>query len=219
MKKHRGKPVVPITDPKIDQYSEEHTTPESNEIGKLIESSDEQLQYIDMLSGRVVGQLLKMLIKISGARRVLEIGTFTGYSAITMAEALPEDGEVITLEMNLKYQEIAQKHFNASKVGSKITLIKGNAQETIELLTGEFDLAYLDGDKLRYQFYFEKILKILKPGGLIIADNVLWDGTVLEPEDDKAKAIADFNKLVAEEKRVEQVLLPVRDGVNVIRKL
>lgn len=219
MKKHRGKQVVSITDPNIDRYAEEHTTPESEDILKLIESSDEKLEYIDMLSGRIVGQLLKMLIKISGAKRVLEIGTFTGYSAIMMAEALPENGEVITLEMNLRYQELAQKHFDASNIGSKITMVRGNAQQTIEELDGEFDLVYLDGDKLRYTYYFENIVSKLKSGGLIIADNVLWDGTVLNPEDHKAQAISDFNKLVATDKRVEQVVLPVRDGVNVIRKI
>ncbi|MFY0684351.1 MAG: class I SAM-dependent methyltransferase [Balneola sp.] len=219
MKKHRGKPTVQITDPKVDQYSEDHTTSESEDIKKLIRSSDEELQYIDMLSGRVVGQLLKMIVKISGAKRVLEIGTFTGYSAIMMAEALPDDGEVITLEMNLKYQKIAQKHFDQTPAGEKVTMICGNAQETIKELSGLFDLVYLDGDKLRYSYYYEQILPLLSSGGLIIADNVLWDGTVLEPEDPKAKAIAAFNKLVAEDDRVEQVLLPVRDGVNVIRKL
>ena len=219
MKKHRGKPVVPITDPSIDQYSEIHTTPESNDIKNLINSSDEELEYIDMLSGRVVGQLLKLLVKISGAKRVLEIGTFTGYSAIMIAEALPIDGEVVTLEMNLKYQKLAQKHFDQSEVGSKIELIKGNAQQTVKEIDGEFDLVYLDGDKLRYQYYFENILPKLKSGGLIIADNVLWDGMVLKPDDPKSQAIADFNSQVAGDNRVEQVLLPIRDGVNVIRKL
>ncbi len=219
MKKHRGKPIVPITDTRIDNYSEEHTTPESEEIKDLIRSSDEELEYIDMLSGRVVGQLLKILVKISGAKRILEIGTFTGYSAIMMAEALPEDGTVVTLEMNLRYQNIARKHFEDSRVGHKIQLIPGNAQDSIKSLNEEFDLVYLDGDKLRYSFYFEQALPLLRKGGLIVADNVLWDGTVLEPEDNKAKAIADFNRKVAEDKRVEQVLLPVRDGVNIIRKL
>lgn len=219
MKKHRGKPVVPITDPSIDQYSEIHTTPESNDIKNLIISSDEELEYIDMLSGRVVGQLLKLLVKISGAKRVLEIGTFTGYSAIMIAEALPADGEVVTLEMNLKYQKLAQKHFDQSEVGSKIKMIKGNAQQTINEIVGEFDLVYLDGDKLRYQYYFDNVLPRLKSGGIIIADNVLWDGMVLKPKDPKSQAIADFNSQIAEDNRVEQVLLPIRDGVNVIRKL
>lgn len=219
MKKHRGKPIVPITDPKIDVYSENHTTSESDDIKKLIISSDNELEFIDMLSGRVVGQLLKILIKISGAKRVLEIGTFTGYSAIMMAEAMPEDGEIITLEMNLRYQKLAQMHFDSFKVGSKITMIPGNAQQSIKALKGNFDLVYLDGDKLRYAFYFDTVLPLLKTGGLIVADNVLWDGTVLQPEDHKAQAIADFNKMVADDDRVEQVLLPIRDGVNIIRKL
>jgi len=218
MKKHRGKPTVQITDPMIDQYSEDHTTCESKDIKKLISSSDRELQYIDMLSGRVVGQFLKMMIQISGAKRILEIGTFTGYSALMMAEALPEDGEVITLEMNLKYQKIAQNHFDHSSAGYKVKMVRGNAQKTIKDLSGFFDLVYLDGDKLRYSFYYEQVIPLLNTGGLIIADNVLWDGTVLDPEDPKAEAIAAFNKLVAEDERVDQVLLPVRDGVNVIRK-
>lgn len=219
MKKHRGKPLVPITSQQIEQYAEMHTTPESEEIQKLIKSSDEELEYIDMLSGRVVGQLLKTLVAVSGAKRILEIGTFTGYSAIMMAEALPEDGKVTTLEMNLRYQDLAQKHFNTSEVGEKINLVKGNAQQTIDLLQGTFDLVYLDGDKLRYGFYFDKCLPRLRQGGLLVADNVLWDATVLDPEDNKAKALAAFNQKVAEDPRVEQVLLPVRDGLSVIRKL
>ena len=111
-----------------------------------------------------------------------------------------------------------RNHFDKSKAGHKVTMICGNAQNTIKELNRTFDLVYLDGDKLRYSFYFEQVMPLLNFGGLIIADNVLWDGTVLDPEDKKAEAIAAFNKLVAEDKRVEQVLLPVRDGVNVIRK-
>lgn len=218
MKKHRGKPIVQITDPKIDKYSEEHTTIESDEILSLIKSSDEELEYIDMLSGRIVGQLLKIIVKMSNAKHILEIGTFTGYSAMLMAEALPEDGEVVTLEMNHKYQKIAQKHFDSFEAGKKVTMICGNAQETIKELTGTFDLVYLDGDKLRYTYYYESALPLLKSGGLIIADNVLWDGTVLNPQDHKAEAINEFNNIVASDDRVEQVLLPIRDGVNVIRK-
>lgn len=218
MKKHRDKSIVQITDPKIDKYSEDHTTPESEDIQNLISSSDQELQYIDMLSGRVVGQLLKMIVKISGAKRVLEIGTFTGYSAVMMAEALPDDGEVVTLEMNLKYQKIAQNHFDNSNAGNKVKMIKGNAQSILKELSETFDLVYLDGDKLRYSYYFEQVMPLLNSGGLIIADNVLWDGTVLDPKDKKAEAIAAFNKMVAADDRVEQVLLPVRDGVNVIRK-
>ncbi|RNC85399.1 MAG: methyltransferase domain-containing protein [Balneola sp.] len=218
MKKHRGEQVVTITHSEVEEYAQRNTTSESEEIKSLMETSDQALEYIDMLSGRLVGQLLKMLIKISGAERVLEIGTFTGYSAIMMSEALPENGEVFTLEMNMKYHDLAKKHFEASKVGHKITLVKGNAQQTLKMQEGSFDLIYLDGDKLRYTFYYEQSLAKLKPGGLIVADNVLWDATVLEPKDHKAQAIADFNAHVTNDERVEQVLLPIRDGVSIIRK-
>lgn len=218
MKKHRGKPIVQITHPDIEKYAEAHTTEESAEIKALIKSSDEELEYIDMLSGQLVGQLLKMIIQISGAKRILEVGTFTGYSAIMMAEALPEDGKITTLEMNLRYQKISEKHFAESAQSHKIELIKGNAQEIIPQIEEEFDLVYLDADKLRYEYYFEQVLPKLKKGGLLITDNVLWDGTVLQPTDHKAQAIADFNAKVNEDERVEQVLLPVRDGVLIIRK-
>ena len=219
MKKHRDKPIVQIINPKIEEYSHKYTTPESEDAQELIRSSDKALEFIDMLSGKVVGQFLKMMVKLTGAKRILEVGTFTGYSALMMAEALPEDGEVITIEMNFKYQEIAQDHFDKYKAGEKIKMIKGNAQDLINRLDGEFDLVFLDGDKLQYPFYFEACLPLIKSGGVIIADNVLWDGTVLNPEDEKAQAINEFNRLVAENSYVEQVLLTVRDGITIIRKL
>ena len=136
-----------------------------------------------------------------------------------MAEALPKDGIIYTIEMNLRYQRLAETHFEKSKHASKIRLIKGNAQENIDRIDEELDLVYLDGDKLRYQFYVEKVLPKLKAGGLIIADNVLWDGMVIDPEDHKSQAIADFNRFVNEDPRVEVVLLPIRDGVSLIRKI
>lgn len=218
MKKHRGKPILKITDPAVDAYAEQHSVQDSVELKSLIASSDEELEYIDMLSGSLVGGLLQMLIRISGARQVLEIGTFTGYSAIKMAEALPKDGSVTTIEMNLRYQDLSEKHFSNSAQRSKIRLMKGNAQELIDTLDETFDFVYLDADKLRYQFYFEKVLPKMKVGGLLVTDNVLWDGTVLNPLDEKAQAIADFNEFVANDHRVETVLLPIRDGVTLIRK-
>lgn len=218
MKKHRGKPIIQITNPEIENYAEKMTSDESEDLLALVKSSDDELDFIDMLSGKLVGQLLKILIKISNARRVLEIGTFTGYSAITMADALPDDGEVTTLEMNLRYQELSEQHFIKFDKQNKITLLKGDARLLVEEMEGEFDLVFLDADKQSYMFYYEKILPLLKHGGLVVVDNVLWDGTVLKPEDAKAQAIHDFNTFVAKDERVEQVLLPVRDGVNIIRK-
>lgn len=219
MKKHRGKPIIPISDQRIEEYAEEHSIKDSEELKNLIESSDEALEYIDMLSGSTVGGLLQMLIKLTGSKKILEIGTFTGYSAIKMAEAVPEGGLVYTLEMNKKYQDLAAGHFEKSAQREKIKLIRGNAQKTVDVIEEEFDLVYLDGDKLRYQFYVDKVLPKLRKGGLIVADNVLWDGTVLQPEDHKAQAIADFNRSMIEDPRVEVILLPVRDGVSLIRKV
>lgn len=218
MKKHRHKPLLEITNPEIQDYAEAVTTPESEAIQQLVQSSDAELEYVDMLSGNLVGQLLKLLIKISGAKRILEIGTFTGYSALTMAEALPEDGKIITLEMNLRYQELAEKHFEDSVHKNKIILKKGSALELLEEIDGTFDLIFLDADKVRYPVYYKKLLPKLRSGGLLVADNVLWDGMVLKPEDEKSKAIDEFNRIVADDYRVEQVLLPVRDGISIIRK-
>ncbi len=194
------------------------TTPESEAIKALVASSDVELEYIDMLSGNLVGQMLKMLIQLSGAKRILEIGTFTGYSAIMMAEALPDDGEVVTIEMNLRYQKLASKHFGEFDDHNKIKLLEGNARELISGLKGEFDLVFIDADKLSYESYYKETLPLLKQGALMVVDNVLWDGTVLDPEDQKAQALHKFNRMVSQDNRVEQVLLPVRDGVTIIRK-
>ena len=218
MKKHLGNPIVPISNLRIEKYAEMHSINDSDELKHLIASSNEVLEYIDMLSGPIVGGLLQQLIKISKAKTVLEIGTFTGYSAIKMAEALPEEGEIYTLEMNLKYQKIAESHFKKSLHTNKIRLIKGNAQQTLDLLDVTFDLVYLDGDKLRYQFYVDKVLPKLISGGLIVADNVLWDGAVLNPQDHKSQSIADFNRNMKLDSRVEVILLPIRDGLSIIRK-
>ncbi|MFD2532399.1 O-methyltransferase [Gracilimonas halophila] len=219
MKKHRHNPIVQITDQRIEEYSLRMTTVESERIKELVASSRSELDYIDMLSGNLVGQILKMLIRVSGAKRILEVGTFTGYSAVMMAEALPEDGEIITIEMNILYQELAERHFKMFDVENKITLMKGNAQELIKDIEGFFGLIFLDADKVSYSFYYEQALKKLESGGLLVVDNVLWNGTVLEPSDHKAEALGQFNGLVQQDKRVEQVLLPVRDGLTVIRKI
>lgn len=203
----------------IETYARKHTTQESTLIRELVKASEDELEHIDMLSGRVVGQLLAILIQITGAKRILEVGTFTGYSALYMAEALPDDGEIITCEYNQRYEKIARTYFEKSRHNHKIKLKMGKALETIDQLDGVFDMVYLDADKLNYSNYYRKTLPMIKSGGLLLADNVLWGGSVLDPEDDKAQAIDNFNKLIREDDRVEQVLLTIRDGVQVIRKL
>lgn len=218
MKKHRGKPVFKITPSEIDSYAEMITSDEDSILKDLVKESDDSLDFIDMISGKVVGTFLQMLIKISGSKRVLEVGTFTGYSALMMAQALPEGGEVFTFEMNYRYMNLAQSFFDRFDKEHKVTLVSGNALENIPKIEGEFDLAYLDGDKLRYPDYYEMLIPRIPSGGLLVADNVLWDGTVLNPEDNKSEAINRFNQIVREDHRVEQVLLPVRDGLLVVRK-
>jgi caffeoyl-CoA O-methyltransferase len=216
--KNRPKPYRVITDSDVERYAEEHSTPESEITTKLIQNSDEELAYIDMLSGPLVGNLLQFLVQISGAKNCLEIGTFTGYSAIKMAEVLPVDGRIDTIEMNTRYQDIAQKNFLMSGYEKKIHLIKANAREEITKLNTLYDLIYLDADKLYYQHYYEYCIPILKCGGILVADNVLWNAQVLAPKDFKSKALDAFNKQLKEDNRVNQLLLPLRDGCTIVRK-
>lgn len=202
----------------IEKYAIKHTTDHSNIIKELIDVSEENLEHIDMLSGRLVGRLLGLLIKISGAKRVLEVGTFAGYSALTMAEALPEDGELFTCEYNERYENIARTYFGKSEAGSKITLLMGKALETIPTISGNFDFVFIDADKINYSNYYQLILPRLQRGGVMVIDNVFWSGEVLDPKSDKAAAIVELNKMVRQDDSVEQVMLPVRDGVTILRK-
>ncbi|HET6527684.1 MAG TPA: class I SAM-dependent methyltransferase [Balneolaceae bacterium] len=202
----------------VAKYAFDHTTNDSVIVREVISRTEQELEYSNMLSGKTVGRLLAMLIKVSGARRVLEVGTFTGYSALTMAEALPEDGELITCEYNERYEEIAQTYFNKSVHSQKISLKMGKALETIPTLKGKFDFVFLDADKINYPEYYRMILPRLKERGIMAIDNVLWSGEVLDPQDEKARAIDKLNKTIAEDERVEQVMLTVRDGLTLVRK-
>lgn len=202
----------------VTEYANAHTTPDSLIIQELIEVSKEDLEHTDMLSGPQVGRLLAILIKISGAKRVLEVGTFTGYSALTMAEALPEDGELFTCEYNKRYEDIARSFFSKSDHGSKITLLMGKALETIPTIEGSFDFVFLDADKINYPAYYEMILPRLEKGGMMVIDNVLWGGEVLSPQSDKAEAINQLNNEIIADSSVEQVMLTVRDGIMLLRK-
>ncbi len=216
--KNRPKPYRVITDSEVEKYAEEHSTAESEVVTKLIQGSDEELDYIDMLSGPLVGNLLQILVQLSGAKNCLEIGTFTGYSAIKMAEVIPEGGRIDTIEMNIRYQKIAQENFQKFGFDDRIQLIKANAREEITKLNKIYDLIYLDADKLYYQHYYDHCIPILKSGGILIADNVLWSAQVLAPEDPKSQALDAFNKQLKIDNRVSQVLLPLRDGCTIVRK-
>jgi len=154
-----------------------------------------------------------MLVRLTGARRVLEIGMFTGYSALMMAEGLPDDGHLITCDVNPRAEAIARRYFAESKHGHKIEIRMGPALDTIKTLTEPLDLVFIDADKTNYLNYYEAVLPLVRPGGLIVADNVLWSGRVLNPKDDDTRAIVEFDKRVTEDSRVENVCLTVRDGM------
>jgi len=202
----------------ISEYTESFTSKESKTLKELVRVSERELEYTDMLSGPQVGMLLKMLVQISGSKRILEIGTFTGYSAIWMADALPVDGTLITLEMNERYRDISRQFFEKEEYKSKIKQKMGNALEVIPTLSGVFDLIFLDADKISYPTYYEMLKPKLKAGGLFVIDNVLWGGEVLRPSDEKSRAIHKLNKMIRDNKEVEQVMIPVRDGITLVRK-
>ncbi|MFO7799469.1 O-methyltransferase [Rhodohalobacter sp.] len=208
-----------ITNKQIAEYTESFTSEEPDIIKELVEASDEDLEYIDMLSGRQTGMLLKMLVSISGAKRILEVGTFTGYSAIMMAQALPDGGELITCEMNEHYNRISEPFFLREPYRTKIIQKLGNALEIIPSLDGTFDLIFLDADKVNYPKYYRLAKEKINAGGLIVIDNVLWDGDVLNRKNRKAEAIHEMNEIIRDDKEVEQLMLPLRDGVTIVKAL
>lgn len=208
-----------ITNNQIAEYTESFTSEEPDIIKELVEASDKDLEYIDMLSGRQTGMLLKLLVSISGAKRILEVGTFTGYSAIMMAQSLPEDGELITCEMNERYKKISEPFFSREPYRTKIIQIPGNALEVIPRLEGTFDLIFLDADKVNYPKYYRLSKEKINAGGLIVVDNVLWGGDVLDRKNRKAKAIHEMNEIIRKDNEVEQLMLPLRDGVTIVRVL
>jgi caffeoyl-CoA O-methyltransferase len=172
-----------------------------------------------MLTGKVEGRLLQMLVRISGAKRVVEVGTFTGYSALMMAAGLPESGELVTCEISRECAQIARRYFKKSVYGRKIRLHLGSALDTLSRLPDRSaDLVFIDADKPSYALYYEESIRILRKGGLIAVDNVLWSGSVLKPDDNDSRAIASLNERVKGDRRVEKVMLTVRDGIYLIRK-
>ena len=211
--------LLTLVPEEIERYAMVHTTPLPALLDELIATTQERLgEQARMLSGQLEGTLLQLLVASLGARRVLEIGTFTGFSAQMMAAALPDDGELITCDINPKAIEIAKGYFERSPHGRKIKLREGPALETMQSLEPGFDLVFIDADKTNYINYYEEALRLLAPGGLIAVDNVLWSGRVLAPKDENDHAIVAFNEHVSRDERVTQVMLTLRDGVMLVRK-
>ena len=200
-------------DTEVEQFARDHTEHETDLYTSLREETYRAMKSPHMQVDLIEGRFLKMLVRLTGARVVLELGMFTGYSALMMAEGLPEGGRLITCEIDPKAEAIARRYFAESPHGNRITIRMGPALETIKTLTDPLDLVFIDADKSNYANYYEACLPLLRPGGLIVADNVLWSGKVLHPNDANDHAIVAFNRMVQSDRRVENVCLTVRDGM------
>lgn len=204
----------------IEEYVLSHIDKEPEVLSWLTRETHLRTLKPRMLSGHLQGRMLKMFCSMMSAKRILEIGTFTGYSALCMAEALPEDGELHTLEINDEMEEFLDEVFEKSGMSDKIHLHIGDASAIIPGLDGLFDVVFMDGNKRHYSEYFDVVFPKLRLGGLLIADNTLWDGHVLEDSKDaQTVGIQKFNDKVFSDERVERVIVPVRDGMTLIRKI
>ena len=204
---------------RVEEYAVRHTTSLPPLLEELKELSYEKYHGLNVVTAELEGTLLRFLVACTGARRVLEIGTFTGFSALMMASALPEDGQLVTCEINPRVAEVARSFFRRSPHGHKIDLRMGPALDTMKTLDGPFDLIFIDADKGNYVNYYESSLRLLASNGLIAVDNVLWYGGVLDPRSATDRAIVAFNDHVNRDPRVENALLTVRDGVMLIRRV
>jgi caffeoyl-CoA O-methyltransferase len=209
-----------ITAPEIDAYCESRSTPHPEYMNALAEETRETLPIPQMMSGHLEGRLLEMLVHATAAKRVLELGTYSGYSALAMASAMGSDGRVITCEYQDAHADFAQRHIDASPYADRIEIRRGAALDTIATLDGSFELIFIDADKTNYARYLEAVLPLLAPHGLIVIDNTLWSGRVLPGFDDGAentRALSELNDKIVADERLVAVVLPVRDGVTILR--
>ena len=234
---------------KIYKYIEDHVTPQGAALDWVEKQTHIRTNHARMLSGALQGELLRILVQTSGAKRILELGTFTGYSAICLASMLPQDGHLDTLELNDELEDLILEGFERAGLSEKISLHIGDCKETLVRLRSEmglgatssqnenstdidgtcskadttkmYDIVYIDANKREYCEYYDLVFDMVRPGGLILADNVLWDGKVCQdplPQDKQTLGIARFNDMVSADPRVESVIIPLRDGLNIIRK-
>ena len=205
----------------LEHYIENHSEEEPELLQQLNRETHQKILQPRMLSGHYQGRVLSMISKLVNPKYILEIGTYTGYSAICLAEGLQKDGELHTIDINEELADFQRKYFDKSDYGTQIHQHVGNALEIIPNLDRTFDLVFIDADKENYGNYFHLIIDKLKTGGIILSDNVLWSGKVLEPLNDKdisTKAIFEYNELLKNDERVETIILPIRDGLTVSRK-
>lgn len=205
----------------LDDYAVAHSSPEPELLAKLTRETYQKIIQPRMLSGHYQGRILSMISKLKAPKRILEIGTYTGYSALCLAEGLQQDGILHTIDVNEELVDFQRKYFDASGRGEQIIQHLGSAIDIIPQIEGNFDLVFIDADKPNYPAYFDLILDRLNPGALLLSDNVLWSGKVVEPLDPKdisTQALLDYNERVAKEETLESVLLTIRDGLTLSRK-
>jgi predicted O-methyltransferase YrrM len=225
---------------KIYKYIEDHASVPSQALDWVVKQTHIRTNHARMLSGAAQGQLLRMFVQMTGARRILELGTFTGYSAICLASGLPEDGHLDTLELHDELEDLILEGFERAGLEDKIELHVGDCKETLRRFRQQLglsedpqqpgaaqnegslsDIVYIDANKREYCEYYDLVFDMVRPGGLILADNVIWDGKVCQeplPQDKQTQGIAAFNDKVTADPRVESVIMPLRDGLNIIRK-
>jgi len=212
-----------LFNPLLLAYCEEHSSPEDELLKEISRETHAKVLMPRMLSGHLQGRLLEFISKILRPSSVLEIGTYTGYSAICMARGLAPGGKLVTLDINEELESMVREFFHKSGLSDRIDYRIGNALDLIPRLEGNFDLVFIDADKANYITYYQMIVERVNPGGIVLADNALWSGKVLVKEGDKiqkdTQAILDFNKTVQHDPRVENILLPIRDGIMMARKL
>ncbi len=204
----------------LEDYVQNHSEKEPELLEQLVRETHLKVLQPRMLSGAYQGRLLALLSKLMAPKHILEIGTYTGYSALCLAEGLQEGGRIDTIDVNEELANIQRRYFNASGYGAQIKQHLGNAANIIPTLSGTFDFVFIDADKEQYPLYFDLIVDRVRTGGLIIADNVLWSGKVIEKATDEAtQSLQVFNKKVVDDTRVETVILPIRDGLTLMRKI
>ena len=205
---------------KIDEYVEAHTQAEPELLQELNRETWQKILQPRMLSGHLQGRVLSMLSKLIGPRNILEIGTYTGYSALCLAEGMQSDGQIHTIDINEELYDFQRKYFDKSGYGDRIIQYVGNALDLIPKMELTFDLVFIDADKNNYPNYLEIVMPKLKSGSVILSDNVLWSGKVTEPiadDDEDTKALVAYNRLLNEHPQLETVLLPIRDGLTISR--
>jgi caffeoyl-CoA O-methyltransferase len=207
-----------IVEPRVEEYAEAHSSPDGELFERLAAETREKSEAPQMMVGLLEGRFLGALVRSTGAKRILELGTFTGYSSISMALALPDDGRLVTCDVNPQTTEIARRYATEAGVVDRIDYRTGPALDTIAQLEGEFDLVFIDADKPNYLNYYEATLPRLSAGGVMILDNTLWSGRVADPQedDDNTRAIREVNDHILADPRVNNVLLTVRDGMNLV---